>query len=66
MLKIKISLTVKEETLDQLEKLGRVLFPFNTVSRGDVVDFLVGEKVQSLANGKILASQTGNAEEEAR
>jgi hypothetical protein len=45
MNKVKISMTVTEETARRLDDLARDLFPHVSVSRGDVVDFLVGEKV---------------------
>lgn len=43
MKKVRISLTVKRETVDNLDKLAKELFPAIEVSRGDVIDYLTEE-----------------------
>lgn len=44
--KIRISLTVAEQTVEGLDGLSSELFPHISVSRGDVVDYLVAETLR--------------------
>ena len=44
--KTKISLTVAQETIGRMDELSSQLFPHITVSRGDVVDYLVAETLR--------------------
>lgn len=53
-IKVKISITVTQETVDRLEELTSELFPHISVSRGDVVDYLVAEKVNRPKRGTLM------------
>lgn len=46
MNKVKISLMVTKDTVGRMDELASQLFPHITVSRGDVVEFLVAESLR--------------------
>lgn len=64
MAKIKVNFTIREETLRSIENMTRNLFPPVVLSKGDVIDLLVSEKIDGLFTKPEVSLIQANEEKE--